>query len=473
MTLHSVRLGTADGELAKALAAIRGELDVTADFPPEVGAEANAAAAKASSTLPPRDLLDVPFITIDPSDAMDLDQAMHLERRGAGYRVRYAIADVPAFVKPGGAIDTEARKRGQTLYPPDGRIPLHPLVLSESAASLLPGEIRGAYVWTFDLDADARVTATALERARVRSRTRFDYPQVQARIDSGTAPENVLLLKEIGRALVALERERGSASLGRPDQEIGEDNGRYVLVRRQPVETEDWNAQISLLTGMAAATIMIDGGVGILRTMPAPSDESVTWFRRRAAALGTPWPESVEYGAYLRALHPADPKQLAILHAAASLFRGAGYTAFDGTVPEERNQSAVGAPYAHATAPLRRLVDRFVLVVCDALANGRDVPDWARAALPELPPIMAKSDSLAGRLDHAAVSAVEAAVLRDRVGETFTATVIASKNGGGHIQLVDPAVTAECDGKVSAGQVITARLVEADIATGTVRFEVA
>jgi hypothetical protein len=86
---------------------------------------------------------------------------------------------------------------------------------------------------------------------------------------------------------------------------------------------------------------------------------------------------------------------------------------------------------------------------------------------------MAASDALAGRLDHAAVSAVEAAVLHGRIGEQFTATVIASKNGGGHIQLADPAVTAECDGEISAGQVITARLVTADIATGTVRFEVA
>jgi exoribonuclease R len=227
------------------------------------------------------------------------------------------------------------------------------------------------------------------------------------------------------------------------------------------------------MTGMAAATIMIDGGVGILRTMPAPSDESIAWFRRQAAALGTPWPETVEYGAYLRTLNSADPKQLAIAHAAASLFRGAGYTAFDGELPGDTIQSAVGAPYAHATAPLRRLVDRFVLVVCDALANGRAVPKWARGALPDLPPIMAASDALAGRLDHAAVSAVEAAVLHGRIGEQFTATVIASKNGGGHIQLADPAVTAECDGEISAGQVITARLVTADIATGTVRFEVA
>ena len=86
---------------------------------------------------------------------------------------------------------------------------------------------------------------------------------------------------------------------------------------------------------------------------------------------------------------------------------------------------------------------------------------------------MATSDSLAGQLDHAAMSAVEAAVLHSRIGEVFSATVIETKNGGGQIQLADPAVTAECEGQLVAGHVITARLVAADIATGTVRFKVA
>ena len=469
MTLSTVRLGTADGELARALAALRNELEITAEFPPEVVAEANDAVASAS--LPELDLTDIPFITLDPADAMDLDQAMHLERQGTGYRVRYAIADVPAFVKPGGAIDTEARKRGQSMYPPDGRIPLHPTVFSESAASLLPGEIRGAYVWTFELDAQARHTSVTLERCRIRSTARFDYEEVQRLVDSGAAPEHLELLKEIGVKRVVLESERGGASLGRPDQEINEVDGRYELDRRTPVEAESWNAQISLMTGMAAAAIMLEGKIGILRTMPEPKEESVTWFRRRAAALGTPWPETMEYGEYLRTLHPEDSQQLAIMHAAAALFRGAGYRAFDGDVPDDTMQSAIGAPYAHTTAPLRRLVDRFVLVVCEALSAGRDVPEWARVALPDLPSIMATSDSLAGRLDNAAMNAVEAAVLHARVGETFTATVISVKKGRGQVQILDPAVTAACDGKIVAGEVITVRLIDAEIATGTVRFE--
>lgn len=469
MTLSTVRLGTADGELARALAQVRVDLEIAAEFSPEVLAEATTAVATVH--LPATDLLAVPFFTIDPADSMDLDQAMHLQRDGDGYVVRYAIADVPAYVKPGGAIDAEARKRGQTLYPPDGRIPLHPPVISEHGASLLPSEIRGAYVWTFDLDTEARVTQTRLVLAKIRSTARYDYDEVQSLIDTGNAPESFALLKEIGVKLIARERERGGASLGRPDQEVNESEGRYELDRRQPNEAEGWNAQISLMTGMAAARIMLDGKVGILRTMPPPSEESVASFRRSAGALGTPWPTEQPYGEYLRTLDPAKPHELAIMHAAASLFRGAGYTAFDGTVPEQIIQSAVAAPYAHATAPLRRLVDRFVLVVCEALANSREVPEWAREALPDLPAIMATSDNLAGRLNSETMNRVEAAVLHSRVGETFSATVLRESNGGGQIQLDDPAVTAGCDGALVAGERIEAKLVSADIATGNVRFQ--
>ena len=89
---------------------------------------------------------------------------------------------------------------------------------------------------------------------------------------------------------------------------------------------EAWNAQLSLMTGMAAATMMLDGGVGILRTMPPAQPDAIDRLRRQARALGTPWPEDQPYGDYLRMLDGTDPKHLAILHAAASLFRGAGYT---------------------------------------------------------------------------------------------------------------------------------------------------
>ncbi|WP_309615545.1 RNB domain-containing ribonuclease, partial [Salinibacterium sp.] len=454
--------------------AIRDDLEVSAGFSSDV--EAEAAATVAAASLPTDDQSAVEFVTIDPEGATDLDQAVHLSRRGEGYLVRYAIAEVPAFVTPGGAVDTEARRRGQTLYAPDGRIPLHPTVISEGAASLLEGQRRGAFVWSFELDAAANVTATTLARAQVRSRHQYSYAEVQALIDDGTAVDSLLLLREVGVKRIQLERERGGASLNRPDEEVEFVAGQYVLVRRSPLPVEEWNAQISLMTGMAAAAIMIKGGIGILRTMPAPETETLENFRRQVAALGCPWPVTQPYGEYLRSIDRDDPRGLAAIHAAASLFRGAGYTAFDGEVPEGLVQAAVAAPYAHTTAPLRRLVDRFVLITCEALVAGTPVPSWVREALPTLPKLMSRADSVASGLDRASVDAIEAALLAARVGETFDAVVISVRNGGGGsqpsgiIQLTDPVVTARVEGAVVAGESIRVMLESADIATGAVVF---
>ena len=454
--------------LVATLRQIREDLNLPESFPPAVEAEAKEAVEAAE--LPVADETSVQFVTIDPEGATDLDQALHLERAGDGYRVRYAIADVPAFVEPGGEIDAEARERGQTLYAPDGRIPLHPTAISEHAASLLEGQLRGAFVWTFELDAAANVTTTTLVRARVRSRHQYSYTEVQAQLDSGTASASLQLLREVGTKRSLRERERGGASLNRPDEEVEFRGGRYELVRRSPLPVEEWNAQLSLMTGMAAAQTMLDGGVGILRTMPAPFADTLEHFRVQVAALGCPWPADQPYGEYLRGLDRSTPQGLAAIHAAASLFRGAGYTAFDGAIPENATQAAVAAPYAHATAPLRRLVDRFVLVTCEALLNGAPVPEWVREALPTLPKIMGRSDGVASRLEHAAVDAIEAALLSDRVGQAFDAVVISAKETGGVIQLTDPVVTANIEGSVTAGQSVRATLVTADIATGTTLF---
>lgn len=442
-----------EGELAAALAAIPVELGLSREFPAEV------LAAVPSPALPSVDLTGVAFVTVDPEGATDLDQAFHLERSGDGYLVHYAIADVAAFVEPGGAIDAEARRRGQAIYAPDGRIPLHPPELSENSASLLPGVDRGAYVWRFELDAHAAVTAVTLTRARIRSRAQLSYATVD---DS--------LLKEIGVKRQVLEQQRGGASLTLPETEIELHEGRYRLVRREPLPAEGWNAQLSLMTGMAAAQLMLGAGVGILRTMPPADDEAVERFRLQARALGHPWADGLPYGDYLRSLDTAQPAQLAIMHAAASLFRGAGYTVFDGSPPQLSEQAAVGAPYAHATAPLRRLVDRFVLAACEAIANDRPVPEWVRDALPSLPAAMSASGALAGQIDRRAIDTVEAAELADRVGETFDATVIAARGAQGTIQLADPAVTATCTGALEPGAVVRVRLDVADIAAGEVRF---
>ncbi|KQR82771.1 ribonuclease II [Arthrobacter sp. Leaf337] len=471
--------------LADALNALRTELELPGPFPDEVLQDALAAIAE--HKMPDLDLTDVGFVTIDPASSTDLDQALFIERSGDGYKVFYAIADVPSFVAPGGALDAETRRRGQTFYAPDGRIPLHPEVISEQAGSLLAGQMCSAFVWEFGLDAGARVQSVLVRRAKIRSRAKLSYKGVQAELDAGTAAPVLQLLKEVGLKRVELERLRGGASLNMPEQDIEQlPDGGYRIVAAPSLPVEDWNAQISLMTGMAAADLMLEGKVGILRTMPSPDERSLLHFKRQTNALGKPWDGRASYGEYLRSLDPTDPRQLAILHSAGMLFRGAGYTPFDGTVPKDAIQSAIGAAYAHTTAPLRRLIDRFVLVICEALSNRTAVPGWARDALPSLPEIMAASDQLAARMERLALDTVEAALLVNHIGQEFDAVVISGSkpgktngNGGngngngpsGIIQIADPAVTARCPGELESGTTVRVRLISSDIDTRAIRLE--
>ena len=120
--------------------------------------------------------------------SLDLDQAMQLERRDGGYRVRYAIADVAAFVERGGAIEAEAWRRGETVYCPDTPDPPYPTVLSENAASLLPGADRPAVVFTIDLDETA--TDRGLRcNGRWCGAAKFDYAGLRGERRSAAAAD--------------------------------------------------------------------------------------------------------------------------------------------------------------------------------------------------------------------------------------------------------------------------------------------
>ena len=399
MTRRHVRLGTTTTEdatlLARGFAAIRAELEVPPEFPAEVLSAAAAAAGRDAYREEREDLRAVDFLTIDPPGSMDLDQALHLSRRDGGYRLRYAIADVAAALAPGGVVDVEARRRVETLYGPDGRTPLHPPMLSEGSASLLPGQVRPALVWTMDLDADGEPRAVDVSRALVRSARRWTYAEAQEALTAGGLQDgqSLALLAEVGPLREARERERGGVSLPIPEQEVEQVEGGYRLAYRVPLPVEGWNAQVSLLTGMVAADLMLHGEVGVLRTLPDAPAGALGALRRTAGALGLAWPAEVTYPELVHSLDHRDPAAIALVQESTSLLRGAGYAAFDGTLPEVVHHSAVTAPYAHVTAPLRRLVDRFGLEVCVALCADRDVPEWVRLALPELPALMSRGDA--------------------------------------------------------------------------------
>ncbi|GGW30631.1 RNB domain-containing ribonuclease [Streptomyces xantholiticus] len=468
--------GAAEAPLRAALRELRRTLDVPGGFPAAALAEAEAAAK--APRLPDEDATDIPFFTIDPPTSADLDQAMHLARReGGGYRVHYAIADVAAFVRPGGALDAEAHRRVQTLYFPDEKVPLHPRALSEGAASLLPGQSTPALLWRIDLDAEGRTLEAHVRRALVRSRTRLDYEGAQRQIDTGFAEEPLALLGDIGQLREALEVERGGISLNVPEQEIAERSGTYVLEYRAPRPADGWNAQISLLTGMAAADLMTASGTGILRTLPTAPDGAVARLRRSAQALHVEWPHHVSYAELVRSLDPREPRHAAFLQECTTLLRGAGYTAFAGGVlPVPAVHAAVAAAYTHCTAPLRRLVDRYAGELCVAAVAGQEPPEWVSAALDALPGEMAEGARRGNTVERECVDVLEAIVLRDRIGELFDAVVVDVKENDpstGTVLLEDPAVVARIDAAGAAlplGERLRVRLVEADPGRAKVRF---
>ncbi|MEA3019303.1 MAG: hypothetical protein QOI47_827, partial [Actinomycetota bacterium] len=391
------------------------------------------AAAEEAATRPlpdALDLRDVDFATLDPPGSTDLDQAYALERTATGFRVRYAIADVAHFVDPGGPIDVEAHARGVTLYLPDGRAPLHPPVLSEGAASLLPEQDRPALVWTIDVGADGSDGPARIERAIVRSRRQLAYT---------TAEDE--LLRDVGVALEAAEARRGGVSLDVPEQQVERDGDRWKLVVRDVRPIEGWNEQLSLLAGRSAARMMLDGGVGLLRTMPPPDEVVVKHLRRLAHGLSIAWPKQSSFADVVRGVDRSDVRGVVFIRNAVRALRGAGYTAFDGAPPAISEQSAVAAPYAHVTAPLRRLADRFANEVVVSLSAGVPVPEWARSELVALPEVMATANRKEHEVDRAVIDQVEALLLSSHVGSTLDAIVV-SIDKQATVAIADPVVVA-------------------------------
>ncbi len=234
---------------------------------------------------------------------------------------------------------------------------------------------------------------------------------------------------------------------------------------------------------MAAAELMLTHGTGVLRTLPAAPDGAVGRLRRTAQALHIDWPHHVSYAALIRSLDPHRPHHAAFLQECTTLLRGAGYTTFrDGNLPRLTTHAAVAAPYAHCTAPLRRLVDRYASEICLAAIAEQPTPDWVLAALDTLPKEMAEGGRRAGAVERGCVDIVEAALLKDRVGEVFEGCVVDvedHKPTVGTVQLESPAVVAriEADGDAAPlplGERLRVRLTRAELgaAWGAVRSRV-
>ncbi len=452
--------------VAAGLAAIRQEFEVPGEFPAEVLREADAAAAsweEAGRT----DRTDLPLVTIDPATATDLDQAFALEVDGDDLVLRYAIADLSAFVQPGGAMERELWQRGVTVYLPDSKANLHPPVLSEGAASLLPGERRPAVLLSVAVDGDGATRLLSAERVIVRSRAKLAYETV--------APNELPAeLRMFAERIRAAEDRRGASRVEFPEQEVVPDPGRpgaYLLRLRPRLPSEDDNAALSLAANLAVAASLFDARTGLFRVMDEPDKREVRALRHAARALSVEWPQDMDVRTLQRSLDTADPNAAAFLIAVRRAGGGASYSPFtEGTAPWH---SAIAATYVHATAPLRRLADRYVLDAVVAVSAGDAVPEHATKAFAELSETMRRADSRASKVDRAAIDLVEAVALHGHEGDVFEAVVVDTDDrGGAKVQLHDVAVMARV---VSPGRQpgddLRLRLVSADPVTRRIEFQ--
>jgi exoribonuclease R len=441
--------------LSKGLALIRQQYRLPVDYPSDAEAEATEAARRSLDEH--ADATSVPFVTLDPASSRDLDQAFAIEEAGSDLLLHYAIADIGWFVVPDGAIDREAWARGTSYYLPDGKVPLYPPVLSEGAASLLPDGERPAIIFTVGVDPAGEARLDGVRRARIRSRAKLAYETVREDDLPGG-------FSELTDRIEAAEQARGAARVEPPEQEVVRADGLFRLQLRLQTWAEKRNAALSLATNLAVAAALLNAKTGLFRTMDEPQEWAVRRLRHTAKAIGLEWPKAESLQQLERRLDAAKPADAAMMLAIRRASQTAAYQPFRaGVLPWH---SAVAAPYAHSTAPLRRLADRHV-------ASGRTVPEHIQRAFETLPDVMQKADALSGQIAHAVIDLAETVTLQGDEGRHFAAVVTDVDERGARIQLCSPAVVARIKANgLKPGDELMVRLDSADPETRSVRFSV-
>lgn len=459
----------AQNALAAGFATIADQFDLPADFPPDVlTAAREASRAKGRDGRPAWatqrcDATDLRLVTLDPASSTDLDQAFVLERDGDQIVLRYALADVGAFVPVGGVVEREAWQRGVTVYGLADKTPLYPKVISQGAASLLPDGPRPAVLATVAIRPDGTVELRGIERVFCASRQKLAYDTVNL--------SDIPYLDEFANRMWADELSRGAVRFEFPQQEVVVDKaapGGVRLVFRARLPSEIVNSALSLAANLAMAAVMKEAGIGVFRVMDEPESRALAPLRRAAHALGIDWSPHESLRDLQRRMDPDNAVHQRFLTDARRAGGRAGYAVFSPDKPPWH--SAVAATYAHATAPMRRLADRYILDLVLILTTGQAVPQVLKDQLSRLPAAMERGEGRAASVERAVIDLLEAVSLRNRVGEVLTAEVVDAE--GGIVQTLEPAIRARATGlpKVDDGQRVRVRIESADPSTRKVRL---
>ncbi|MCJ2181903.1 ribonuclease R [Novosphingobium sp. 1949] len=479
-------------------------------FQPETLAEAKVAAKEPLSVERREDLRHLPIVAIDPSDARDHDDAIWAQPNAAGgFDALVAIADVSFYVRPGGAIDKEARKRGNSVYFPDRVVPMLPEILSADVCSLRSGEDRAAMACHLTIDAEGKVIDWRFTRAIVRIDEVIAYEEAQARIDEDRAGENLKGLWACWKALAKARQARDPLELELPERRVKlDEKGRITeIATRERLDAHRVVEDFMIAANVAAAKAL-EAKVApvVYRIHEAPSREKLVALKDYLAtfdkklAMG----QVITPGLFNRMLKDiADESEKALIMEAVLRSQTQAYYG-------PRNAGHFGlalGSYAHFTSPIRRYADLLVhRALVDAYGLEQPAPKGAipaesglserdRADLGRVSDAISQAERRAMEAERETIDRYVAAWLSARVGDVFDcritgvqkfgffATIITlggdglvpvSTLGGERFAYDEKAqvLAGERSGdSYAVGQILRLRLAEANPLTGALKFE--
>ncbi len=399
------------------------------DFPPD--ALADAAEAEAVPLGTREDLRAIPLVTIDGEDARDFDDAVFAEPDGDGWRLLVAIADVAHYVRPGAALDHEARRRGNSVYFPDRVVPMLPEALSNGWCSLVPGEDRGCLFAEMRIGADGRKRAHRFGRGLMRSAARLTYEGVQrahdADVELGIAPGHLHALYGAFRALLGARERRGTLDLDLPERRVVLNEAGQVeaIAPRPRLDSHRLIEEFMVLANVAAAEELERlARPCVYRVHAPPSAEKLEALRTYLHGLGLSLPAGDQ-------LHPRDLDHLLkrvagtpeALMVNEIVLRSQSQAAYS---PDNIGHFGLALTrYAHFTSPIRRYADLVVhrsLVSGLRLGEGGLGPDEG-AALALTAEHITATERRAALAEREAIDRYLAAYMADKVGARFAARV--------------------------------------------------